>query len=62
LRSIRSKGVTAIAVLVGAVGLALVGASPAGALLEPETTITSGPSDPTNSSSATFTFDSSLLG
>jgi large repetitive protein len=62
LRSIRSNGVTAIAVLVGAVGFVLMGAAPASALFEPQTTITNAPPDPSNSSSASFSFASSIMG
>jgi hypothetical protein len=62
LRTLRSKGVTAVVVFCGAIGLGLVGAGPAGALFEPETTITDAPPSPTNSTSASFSFESTVMG
>ena len=62
MRTLRSKGVAAVAVFCGAISLGLAGAGSAGALFEPETTITAAPASPTNSTSASFSFESSLMG
>ena len=62
MRSFRSKGVTAAVVFVGVISAGLVGAWPAGALFQPETTITDAPGSPTSSTVASFSFESSLMG